>query len=491
MESLWLQNRARQGLDAWEPDAHYDAVVVGAGLTGLTSALLLSRSGMRVAVLEARHVGAVTTGHSTAKLSLLQGSVLSGIRHHSSEKVVDAYVEGNREGQSWLLRYLADHDVAVQRRTAYTYATTSEGSDVLDRELEVAVAAGLPVERTDDPGLPYTTRAALQLDDQAQFNPMDVLAAMVDDLRDRGSRVIEGVRVHDVDTGDPTTVSTDRGVVSCGEVILATGTPILDRGLYFAKLIPSRSYAAAYRLPGGDLPSGMYLSVDAPTRSLRTAELGGETLLITGGNGHIVGREPSTRACVDDLYEWTLAAFPGAERTHRWSAQDYQSVNMVPFVGWLPRGRGRVFVATGYNKWGMTNAVAAALSLSSDILGGDIPWAKTLHHRVTRPSSLATGASFNAGVAMDMVKGWGEAETARPHEPGEGEGVIHHDGMKPVAVSMVGGKRSALSAVCTHLDGIVSWNDAERTWDCPLHGSRFAADGTLLEGSATENLAQR
>jgi len=489
MGSLWLEGRERRSLDAWEPDAHYDAIVVGAGLTGLTTALLLARSGMNVAVIEARHVGAVTTGHSTAKLSLLQGSVLSGIRHHFSQKVVDAYVEGNREGQSWLLRYLTDMDIGVQHRPAYTYAATSDGTELLDREFEAARDAGLPVERMDDTELPYQTHGALRLENQAQFNPLDVLTAMVADLRSRDARVIEGVRVHDVDAGNPTTVFTDHGKVTCAEIILATGTPILDRGLYFAKLIPSRSYAAAYRVPDGDLPHGMYLSIDDPTRSVRTAEVADETLLLTGGNGHIVGRQSSTNACVQDLHEWTLANFPGAERTHRWSAQDYQSVNMVPFVGSLPRGRGRVFMATGYNKWGMTNAVAAALSLASDLLGGEIPWAKTLHHRVTRPASITTGAAFNASVAMNLAKGWAQADTARSEEPGEGEGVIQQEGIKPVAVSVVDGKRCALSAVCTHLGGIVNWNDAERTWDCPLHGSRFAIDGTLLEGPATEDLA--
>src|SRR5690625_3761328 len=206
MGSLWLEGREPEPLDAWEPGGHYDTVVVGAGLTGLTSAILLARAGMRVAVVEARHVGAVTTGHSTAKLSLVQGSVLSDIHHHYSQEVVDAYVEGNREGQTWLLRYLADTDVALQHRTAYTYASAEDGAGLLDREYEVASAAGLPVERTEDAGLPYRTYGALRLPDQAQFDPMDVLASMVADLRSRGGRVFQGVRVHDVDIGKPTTV---------------------------------------------------------------------------------------------------------------------------------------------------------------------------------------------------------------------------------------------------------------------------------------------
>jgi Rieske Fe-S protein len=162
---------------------------------------------------------------------------------------------------------------------------------------------------------------------------------------------------------------------------------------------------------------------------------------------------------------------------------------MVPFVGWLPRGRGKIYLATGYNKWGMTNSVAAALSLAADILGGNLPWAKTLHHRVTGPADVATGAKFNASVAALDVKGWLHAQTSAPAQPAEGEGVISHDGLHPVATSTVNGTRCSVSAVCTHLGGIVTWNDAERTWDCPLHGSRFGPDGTVLEGPATTNLA--
>nr|WP_323374038.1 FAD-dependent oxidoreductase [Microbacterium sp. STN6] len=479
-------------------DAEYDAVIVGAGLTGLVTALLLARSGMRVAVLEARTVGAVTTGHTTAKLSLLQGSVLSGIRQHNSHEVLRAYVDGNREGQAWMLRYLDERGVDYQRRDAYTYANTADGRARLEEEQAVGHAAGLATELTEDVALPFETRGALLLRDQAQFNPMHVLAALVDDVRRHGGVIIEGARVHDVDASDPAIVTTQRGSVRAAQVILATGTPILDRGLYFAKLIPSRSYVSAYRVPGAPeaIPQGMYLSIDSPSRSLRTVPVGAEELLLVGGNGHPVGRNPHTAQSVDDLDIWTRAQFPGAQRTHSWSAQDYQSVNMVPFVGWFPRGRGRIFVATGYNKWGMTNATAAALSLSGEILGGRMAWADVLHHRVSRPASFLTAAKAGAEVAAWAAKRWADAETTgedlfevRADAPAEGRGRVTHEGLRPVGVSTVDGVTCAVSAVCTHLRGVLGWNETERSWDCPLHGSRFAADGTLLEGPATEDLA--
>ncbi|MDT0157738.1 FAD-dependent oxidoreductase [Microbacterium sp. ARD32] len=492
MTSLWLdQQRDPVPSDAFEPDARFDAVVVGAGLTGLTTALLLVRAGLTVAVLEARSIGAVTTGHSTAKLSLLQGGVLSGIRSRGSSRVLKAYVEGNREGQQWMLRYLDEHGVDVQRRDAFTYAGTPDGVGRLDDEYDACREAGLQVERIDDAGLPFPTHGALRLRDQAQFDPMDVLHALAADVRSRGGVIVEGARVKDVETGDPCRVITPLGDVFAGTVVIATGIPILDRGLYFAKVKPSRSYAQAYRVPGGVLPQGMHLSIDSPGRSLRTAPIDGEELLLVGGNGHTVGREDDTQRLVDDLGQWTTQHFPGAERTHAWSAQDYESMNLVPFVGWMPRTGHHVALATGYNKWGMTNAVAAALSMAADILDGSIPWAQTLHHRITLPQDIAHGLAANAEVAGKLASGWATS-ALRPlpdDEPGEGEGFVGSYDKEPTAVSTVDGTTCRLSAVCTHLGGIVTWNSAECSWDCPLHGSRFDADGRLLEGPAVDDLA--
>src|SRR5690606_12393996 len=160
-------------------------------MTGLTTALLLARAGCTVAVLEARSVGAVTTGHTTAKLSLLQGSVLSGILARGSSRVLKAYVEGNREGQEWMLRYLDDHGVEVQRRDAFTYAGSEDGIKSLDDEYRACLRAGLDVQRVDEVGLPFQTHGGIRLPDQAQFDPMDVLTALAVDVRAHGGVIVE------------------------------------------------------------------------------------------------------------------------------------------------------------------------------------------------------------------------------------------------------------------------------------------------------------
>ncbi|MBV1780820.1 FAD-dependent oxidoreductase [Paeniglutamicibacter sp. ABSL32-1] len=506
MDSIWLDPRPQIETDTFVPGEHYDVVVAGAGLTGLVSALLLSRVGMRVAVLESRFVGAGTTGHTTAKASLLQGTVLQEVRRNFPAEVAHAYVEGNLEGLAWLRSYLDEHDVEHQTRDAFTYVLGEAGLGTLEAEAVASHEAGLDVRLLENPeiGLPFPVAGALTLSGQTQFDPVAVLVALCADLRGRGVAIFEDARLTGAGVAAPLELTTSRGTLGADNLILATGTPVLDRGGYFAKLEPSRSYLSAYMArPGAEaFPEGMYLSADEPGRSLRTATHLGRQVLLVGGNGHPVGTGSPSRSALE-LDRWAREHFSVAERTHAWSAQDYRSVNAVPFVGRMPRGGGRIHVATGFNKWGMTNAVAAALRLAASILGGESPWGAVLGHRASGAAALAEAGKFNAGVAKGLVTGWAHALTENaPHSgqevpstgtagqpaAGDPEGHVVHEGLHPVAVSTVQGRTCRVSAVCTHLGGILTWNDEELSWDCPLHGSRFTPEGTVIEGPATNDL---
>jgi glycine/D-amino acid oxidase-like deaminating enzyme/nitrite reductase/ring-hydroxylating ferredoxin subunit len=487
--SLWRDRQPINPSADLDPDLEesYDDIIVGAGITGLVTALLLARSGRHVAVIEARDVGAAATGNTTGKLSLLQGTRLSHILERQSEHVAHAYVEANREGQAWLLGFCDEHDVSYQHRTAVTYAPDQSTLSAARGEHEAALHLGLGVKWKDDFGVPFPYAGGTTLDEQAQLDAMELLDALVEELRHQGGTVVTGRRV----IGAPLTATTavdlaDGNRVRAENVVLATGVPFLDRGMYFAKVEPNRSYALAFRHPSP--PEAMMLSAGSPTRSIRDAQATDGPLLLIGGAGHVVGRGGSSAARLDALRAWTDKWFPGAEETHAWSAQDYMSHDGLPFVGKLPRGRGHFFVATGFGKWGLTNGTAAALALTKQIHGQRATWQSSISRRVTRPSGALEIARLNLGVGAHLVGDLARAELRGHREPDEGAGVVGRRGLVPVGDSNVGGRRCAVVALCTHLGGTLMWNDAERSWDCPLHGSRFSAHGQVLEGPATRAL---
>lgn len=479
--SLWNETSPLIEVDSALP-SKVDVAIIGAGLAGLSTAAMLARAGRSVAVLEAREVGAVATGNTTAKLSMLQGAVFSGIRSHAGDEALEAYVAANRAGQDWLRTELAAAPGAIEQRDAFTYATTPEGAKSVDKEAEALAAVGLDVdvlEEGQDAGLPYPVTRAIRMRGQWQIHPMRALAALAASVREAGS-VVTGCRVVSTDeTDDGVLVHTSRGTVLADRVVVTSGFPVIDRAGFFARLKPSRSLAAAYRVPG-DVPQDMYLSVDPEERSLRTAE----GLLVVGGPAWTTGRERDTDELVRRLDEWTVANFPGAVRETWWAAQDYQTVTQLPFYGAMGD---RMYAATGFNKWGMTNSAAAAVTIAGDILGEPVPWSLSPHLK------LRDGAEFvsaQAGVAASLVNGVVRAVTGSG-DLAEGEGRVVRDGIHPVAEARIDGVVCRVSAVCTHMKGIVEWNRAEQSWDCPLHASRFAPDGAVLEGPAVAALERR
>ena len=493
MTSLWHDASSRAPADAGPLPERAQLVVVGAGLTGLTTALLAQRAGVDVLVLEGRHLGAAATGNTTAKISLLQGTIASTIRAHHDDDAVRAYVQANAAGQQLVHGLMDELGVAYQREAAYTYVNDDSSLSTLEKEYDAASAAGLPVLWAETTELPYRTGGAIRLADQLQMDPVELLEAMRRAFVDGGGRVVEGARVTGLGLRSDT-VETTYAVVRAPHVVLATGAPILDRGGHFTRLVAERSYALAFRVPedAPAVPDGMYLAADSPSRSLRYAPHDGGRLLLVGGNGHEVGREPDTQRRVDELVTWTEEHWPGAVLTHQWSAQDYAAENQLPIVQRLPGGSD-IQVATGFHKWGMTNGPAAAIAMVAHVTGEPEPsWRAEMSRRVPGVRDLAEATRAGTKVGYHAVRGWGEAVlTSSERIVAPGEGRVHRDGASVVATSNVDGKVCSVSAVCPHLGGILQWNAAETSWDCPLHGSRFTADGTLLEGMATRDLSRK
>ena len=468
-----------------------DVVVIGGGITGLITAALLADGGTDVVVVEAGRLASGVTGYTTAKVTALHGMKYAQLEQNHSEDAARVYAEANSAGLSTIDDLILRHEIDCdwEPASAFTYTTKSSSVDEIAEEAAAAQRAGLTAVTTTETELPFEVAAAVRLDEQAQFHPRKFCLGLAAALQARGVRIFEDSRVLDVDDGSPCKVECASGTIEAGWVVLASHLPFLDRGLFFAKAFPERSYALAWkRQSDGDRPRGMYLSADEPTRSLRSAADGH---LIVGGESHKVGQEPDTPGRYAAIEAWAQQNFGPGEVTHKWSAQDPKSVDGLPYIGRQLPGS-QVLVATAFAKWGMTNSAASARILTDLISGRDNAWADTFD--ATRLGGAITSSSFYKenfdAVGRHLIGD--RLKTLRPPsaedlKPGDG-GICEYKGEKVAAYRDESGEIHAVSPVCTHVGCLVSFNPAETTWDCPCHGSRYTVDGEVIEGPALKNL---
>ncbi len=490
--SLWIATTPETAYPPLSGEVAVDVAVIGAGITGLSVATLLKRAGVQVAVIEAGRVASGVTGYTTAKVTSLHGLVYAGLARDLGEERAGLYAEANQAAieRVAVLVHEDGIDCDFRRMAAYTYTEDPKRIADIQAEEEASRRLGLPASYVETTELPYPVRAAVRFDDQALFHPRKYCLALAGSIPGDGSHLFEMTRATDVEDGTPCTVTTERGTVRAQHVVLATQIPFLDRGGFFAKTYPSRSYALGIRIDG-PVPDGMYLSAEEPTRSVRPHPIGDETLLILGGEGHKVGQDGDTRRRYAALEAWGRERFPLRAVDYRWSAQDYMPADGVPYIGRLTAGSERIQVATGFKKWGMTTGTVAGMIISDTILGRDNPWAALFDAtRLDLPHAAKSLITENLDVAKRFVGDRLALLTAPPlDELARGEGkIVGVQGKRIAAYRDEAGVVHAVSPVCGHLGCLVTWNSAETTWDCPCHGSRYDYDGRAIQGPTVRDL---
>ena len=468
---------------------HVDVVVVGAGMAGLCTAALCSSAGATVVVVEAGQVADRTTGHSTAKLSALQGLVYSRVaRRHGADTAAE-YASANAEAFGNITDLVArlELECDLTFAPAFTCATTAEGLADVEKEVEAALAAGLPVEFATSVDLPIPVLGAVSLAHQAHFNPVSFCRGLAVHLASQGVVFFENTRVTDVEeSAHDCTVTTPAMTIQCDVAVIATHLPIVDPALLAGRVRPDRSYVVAG--PSTTETEGMYLAPDAgwSVRPATSAEDG--QVLMVGGEGHAMSDHTYSSSHYAALGHFATDVL-GVDVRYQWSAFDYATTDGLPLIGRLGPGSSRRFVASGFNKWGMTNSMVAAMILSDAIAGGTNRFAKTFDS--TRIASMLTGdlVKNSTKVTSHFIGDRVRATIPSSSELAPGEGMVTRINGKMVARSQdLNGCVHMVSATCTHLGCVVTFNDGDQTWDCPCHGSRFELDGRVLDGPATRAL---
>jgi glycine/D-amino acid oxidase-like deaminating enzyme/nitrite reductase/ring-hydroxylating ferredoxin subunit len=493
--SFWIASAPGDGFPPLEGSISVDVAVIGAGISGLTAATLLKRAGKTVAVLESKEIVRGTTGYTTAKVTAGHRLVYQDLRKKFGDEGARLYATSQQAALERVADLVAEGglDCDFRRDSHCVYAESSNDLEKIEREVETEQQLGLPATYVEETSLPFPVAGALRLDNQAQFHPRKYLLPLAQALTGNGSHVFEHTRALDVEEGEPCIVRTDRGPVRARDVIVASSLPILDRGLFFAKAHPYRSYTLAAPIAAEQAPDGMFINAGGSTRSIRTVRDGERLLLLVNGNGHKTGEEPHNQDRYLQLQEFIRSRFGLEEIAYRWSTHDYYTLDQVPYIGRLRRRSPHLYVATGFNGWGMTGGTLAGMILSDLVLGNDNPWAQLYDAKRLKVRGAASMlVKENAKVARHWVGdrlARTDAPTIDAVAPGEGAIVSMH-GERIAVYRDEANTLHTLSPVCTHLACYLSWNRAEKTWDCPCHGSRFTGEGTVIQGPAVRDLAR-
>jgi glycine/D-amino acid oxidase-like deaminating enzyme/nitrite reductase/ring-hydroxylating ferredoxin subunit len=501
--SVWMATDVPE-LPALSHDIRTSVCVVGAGIAGMTTAYLLARAGRAVVVIDDGPIGGGETGRTTAHITAALDDRFCEIEKLHGREGARIAAESHTAAINRIesIASLEDIDCDFERVDGFLFLGGGDDRKVLEEELEAAHRAGLAdveiVERV--PIESFDSGPALIFPRQAQFHPLKYLNGLARAILRDGGQLFSAAHAESIEDGEPATVTTTSGhVITADSIVVATNSPVNDWVILHTKQSAYRTYVIAARVPRGSVPRGLYWDTLDPYHYVRLQEVDplidpsrNEELLIVGGEDHKTGQADDAVERFRYLEEWTRQRFPMIGNIDfRWSGQIMEPVDYMAFIGKNPGSDQHIFIATGDSGNGITHGTVAGILLTDLILGRKNPWSKLYDpSRVTlRATTEFLKENLNvAGQYSEWATG-GDVDSYDQIAPGTG--AVIRRGMTKIAVYRDDqGNFHERSAVCTHLYCIVDWNSAERTWDCPCHGSRFDPYGQVVNGPAITPLAE-
>lgn len=495
MESIW---KKQTKIAEWKPlkenkgvncntdlsinsEMHRQIAVIGAGMAGILTAYFLKEHGADVIVMDADRIAGGQTGRTTAKITSQHGLKYSVLIRNIGWKKALMYARANEAAIREYEHIIREKQIECEFERVPAYLYTLEDEESMKREARAAASLGIKAHFTRDTELPFEVKGAVCFEDQAQFNPLAFIEKITDELE-----VLENTKVIDIDISKGRII-TETGAVTADKIVIATHYPILNiPGFYFLRQHQERSYVLA--LDCCKRLNGMYYGVDKDGLSFRSVG----DLLLLGGSSHRTGENVSGGAygrleAAADRY------FSGYEEITRWSAQDCMPHDGIPFIGKYSCWSKRLYVATGFQKWGMTSSMLAAMILSDILCGRDNPYLKLF---TPQRCNVRAGVKNLLTDVGQSVKGLSKGAFHRPKagakdlDLGHG-GIVTIDGIRYACYRDEDGILHKISARCPHMGCELTWNPDEHSWDCPCHGSRFDVDGKLLDNPAKHGIENR
>ena len=485
-------------------DLRTNVCVIGAGIAGMTTAYLLARAGRAVTVIDDGPVGGGETGRTTAHITAALDDRYYRLEKLHGEGGARLAAESHSAAIARIesIASLEDIDCDFERVDGYLYLAAGEKREELERELEATHRAGLRETEIVDraPVEFWNTGPALRFPRQAQFHPLKYLNGLTRAILRDGGHIYTGTHAEKIVDGEPCRVTTsDDFVITADHIVVATNTPVNDWVILHTKQAAYRTFVIGARVPRGSVPRALYWDTADPYHYIRLQEVDAKVdparlddILIVGGEDHKTGQEDDADERFKALEDWTRERFPMVRSVDfKWSGQVMEPVDYLAFIGKNPGVDQHIFIATGDSGNGITHGTIAGMLLSDLILGRENPWKKL--YDPSRKTLRAAGEFLkeNLNVAAQYADWAKQSEVSSYDEIQPGSGAVVRRGTAKIAVFKDdNGAIHERSAVCTHLYCIVAWNTAERTWDCPCHGSRFDPYGSVVNGPAITPLEE-